>query len=60
MLESGGGRSYKGGSSSKWQKENVKPDVASVHSSDTLWKERQLVNYRRANNLCFYCVEQFS
>lgn len=28
-------------------------------SSNTLWKERQLRDFRKANGLCFYCGEPF-
>jgi hypothetical protein len=27
---------------------------------NNLWKERQVMNYRRANNLCFHCGEPYT
>lgn len=40
--------------------------VNTTHKSDPtshqspLWKERQLRDYRRANNLCYFCDDKFS
>ena len=37
-----------------------KSDAKSSVSGSTLWKERQVMNYRKANNLCFQCGEPYN
>jgi hypothetical protein len=37
----------------------AKTESSQPQTSATLWKERQLRDFRRANNLCYYCGEKF-
>jgi hypothetical protein len=36
-----------------------KPDSKNLTSSNNLWRERQLRDYRKANGLCFFCGDKF-
>jgi hypothetical protein len=38
---------------------NAKQDIQQPNTSSTLWKERQLRDFRKANDLCYYCGEKF-
>jgi hypothetical protein len=38
---------------------NVKLDSVQHPSSNPLWRERQVRDFRKANDLCFYCGEKF-
>ena len=37
-----------------------KGDAKSSVSGSSLWKERQVMNYKKANNLCFQCGETYN
>jgi hypothetical protein len=37
----------------------AKGDVAQTPNNTLLWKERQLSDYRRSNDLCYYCGDKF-
>jgi hypothetical protein len=37
----------------------ARTDVTPSASNGLLWKERQLRDYRRANNLCYFCGDKF-
>lgn len=37
----------------------TKSDAKSVPNSSNLWRERQLRDYRKANNLCYSCGEKY-
>lgn len=48
--------------SSSWAKSNsqqTKTEVKGNAPTTTLWKERQVRDYRKNNGLCFYCGEQY-
>jgi hypothetical protein len=50
------------GRADKWRmaKSNIgKPDKVQNNTSNTLWKERHLRDYREANDLCYYSGEKF-
>ena len=38
---------------------SAKQDSKSSAPTPTLSKERQLLNYRKSNNLCYYCGEKY-
>jgi hypothetical protein len=46
----------------KWRNvksNNGKPDKVQNNTSNTLWKERKIKDYRKANDLCYYYGEKF-
>jgi hypothetical protein len=47
------------GVSSKFTANSAKADSTSPTPATPLWKERQLRDYRRANNLCYFCGDKF-
>jgi hypothetical protein len=47
------------GVSAKFTANSAKTDSASQTPTAPLWKERQLWDYRRANNLCYFCRDKF-
>jgi hypothetical protein len=47
------------GVSAKFTTNSVKTDSASQTPTTPLWKERQLRDYRRANNMCYFCGDKF-
>jgi hypothetical protein len=54
-------KGFKNRSVNKPQSWAGKPDTRlNSPARSTLWKERQVMNYRRANNLCFHCVEPYT
>jgi hypothetical protein len=36
-----------------------KQDTSQTIANNPLWKERQLRDYRKSHDLCYYCVEKF-
>ena len=44
---------------SKFSTQSTKSDVRSNTSTSSLWKERQLRDFRKANGLCMYCGDKF-
>jgi hypothetical protein len=38
---------------------NPKQDSQQTNDSRTLWKDRQLGDFKKANDLCYYCGEKF-
>lgn len=51
--------SVKLSSGSQGASSSVKLESKADGSTGDLWKERQLCEYCRANNLCFYCGDKF-
>ena len=43
----------------KAQSSYTKHDSKSGGQQSPFWKERQTLNYRKANNLCYYCGEKY-
>ena len=43
----------------KSQSVSQKADSKSAGPQSSLWKERQTLNYRKANNLCYYCGDKY-
>ena len=43
----------------KAQSSYTKHDSKSGGQQSPFWKERQTLNYREANNLCYYCGEKY-
>jgi hypothetical protein len=39
---------------------NPKQDNHQPNTTSTLWKERQLRDFKKANDLCYYCGEKFT
>jgi hypothetical protein len=37
----------------------IRQESSQTNCSNILWKERQLRDYRRVNNLCYFCREKF-
>ena len=44
---------------SKASSQSTKSDGRSTTTTGSLWKERQLRDYRKANGLCMYCGDKF-
>ena len=59
VLEKGKGRQQKSLLPPRRQSWSAKQDAKSSAPSPTLSKERQLLNYRKSNNLCYYCGEKY-
>ena len=45
--------------SPKFNTKSTKSDIRSTSSTSSLWKERQLRDFRKANGLCMYCGDKF-
>ena len=54
LLEKGKHKWTKSSSTSKFQSGSQKSEGKSTGQPSSLWKERQTLNYRKANNLCYY------
>lgn len=59
VLEKGKGKMQKNPGISKANFNSFKPNQKSGNGTNTLWKERQTLNYKKANNLCFCCGDKF-
>lgn len=57
VLENNKPKQYK--SFGKQQFSSSKENSKSTPTQSHLWKERQIRDYRKANNLCFYCGEKY-
>jgi hypothetical protein len=42
-----------------FKQQQHKPEVKQPNPVGSLWRDRQLRDYRKANNLCFHCGEKF-
>ena len=59
LLKKGKHKWTKSSSTSKFQSGSQKSEGKSTGQSSSLWKERQTLNYRKANNMCYYCGEKY-
>jgi len=59
VQERGKNKWNKNASPQKFQSSGFKGDGKSVTPQTSMWKERQTLNYRKANNLCYYCGEKY-
>lgn len=59
LLEKGKQKWNKSPAPGKIQNGFQKSDSKPVPQQSSLWKERQTLNYRKANNLCYYCGEKY-
>ena len=59
MLERGKHKWTKTAANTKFQSAPPKGDSKPGTQQSTMWKERQTLNYRKANNLCYYCGEKY-
>lgn len=57
LLERGKGKAPKPYGQAKHSGGFVKNDAKASTTNNLLWQERQVRNYRRDNNLCYYCGE---
>lgn len=60
LWEKGKGKGQKSFVPAKQMGNSAKSEAKGSATTNTLWKERQIRNYRRDNNLCFYCGEAYS
>ena len=59
VLEKGKHKWSKAAASTKFQSSTSKGEGKTGPQPSTMWKERQTLNYRKANNLCYYCGEKY-
>lgn len=59
VLERAKLRANRGNVAGKSVSYTAKQDNKSIGATSGLWKERQLRDYRRANNLCYFCGDKF-
>ena len=59
MLERGKHKWTKTAANTKFQSAPPKGDSKPGTQHSTMWKERRTLNYRKANNLCYYCGEKY-
>jgi len=59
VLERNKGRSSKPYGSNKYTAGSSKVESKPPFQKPNLWKERKVWEYRKANDLCFYCGEKF-
>lgn len=59
VLEKGRQKMQKNSGASKSYFSTTRTDQKSQVGNSNLWKERQTLNYRKANNLCYHCGEKF-
>jgi len=59
LLEKGKQKWNKSPAPGKIQNGFQKSDSKPVPQQSSLWKERQTLNYRKANNLCYYCGKKY-
>lgn len=59
VLDQAKHKSVKAGQQIKPGNFSAKYDLKLGPTSSSLWRERQLRDYRKANNLCFFCGEKF-
>lgn len=59
VLEKGKNRYSKSLALQRPNATNTRPDNKPMPVNTPLWKERQLRDFRRANNLCYFCGDKF-
>lgn len=59
VLDKGKQKGHKGAEQPKFLYSQGKTESKSQSHAPTLWKERQVRDYKKANGLCFYCGETF-
>lgn len=60
VLDNGKMRVQKNQGTGKTHFSFTKQELKPQSNSSPLWKERQTLNYRKANNLCYHCGENLN
>jgi hypothetical protein len=59
VLDKGKQQGSRSSTQPRFQSTTQKSEGKSTGHQSSLWKEQQTLNYRKANNLCYYCGDKF-